>query len=587
MMNRVQGRFIVAQLQRWPVWVFVLVAGAILPLFVDDYVQRACSVFYLHLLLAAGLTVVVTYAGLLDLGYIAFFAIGAYAYALLNDVMGLPFFVAVPVGGLLSALFGLVLGFPSLRVRGDYLALVTLGFGEIVRISLLNIWGPQGVAGIDPPVRAALMGDVNNLYLLFYFVAFVPVPLALWFLSRLDTTRTAQRWLAIRDNEIAANACGVESLKWLLLAFALGSSFAGVAGVVFAGIQRYVSPSSFVLEESIFVLSIVVLAGGRSLRRLILAAALLSFIPEVLRDLADYRMLIYGSVLSSFVVLEELVKSHLPARVAPRVSMDPELRARPKVDRPPPEFLSVHRERAAWDLDVKDLFVRFGGIAALDGLTLNVRLDGGIVGLIGPNGAGKTTLFNCISGQIAPTSGSIRFPGVSGRRAPGRSARAGIGRTFQTPQLFHTMTVRENVAIGAMLHHGKSGRCPEVDGILDYLGLSPAADSNVAALPLGLQRVTELGRALALLPSVILLDEVASGMNNEEKRQMAELLRRLAVDAGIGFLLVEHDMDFVLPLAREVLVLDRGRLIARGTPEEVRADPGVVDAYLGVEHAPA
>jgi branched-chain amino acid transport system permease protein len=587
MKNREQSRFIAAPLQRWPVWGFVLVAGAILPLFADEYVQRACSVFYLHLLLAAGLTMVVAYAGLLDLGYIAFFAIGAYSYALLNDVFGLPFFVALPVGGLLSALFGLVLGFPSLRVRGDYLALVTLGFGEIVRIILLNLWGPQGVAGIDPPLPAAVVGGVNNLYLLFYFVAFIPVPLALWFMSRLDTTRTARSWLAIRDNEIAANACGIESLKWLLLAFALGASFAGVAGVVFAGIQRYVSPGSFVLEESIFVLSIVVLAGGRSLGRLVLAAALLSFIPEILRDLADYRMLIYGCVLSSFVVLEELVKSRLPVGTARRAGTGTELSARPKVDRPPPEFLSVHRERAGWDLDVKDLFVRFGGITALDGLTLNVRLDGGIVGLIGPNGAGKTTLFNCIAGQIAPTSGAIRFPGASGRRAPSRSARAGIGRTFQTPQLFQTMTVRENIAIGAMLHHKKSDRGPEVDGILDYLGLSPAADSNVAALPLGLQRVTELGRALALLPSVILLDEVASGMNNEEKRQMAELLRRLSTDAGIGFLLVEHDMDFVLPLAREVLVLDRGRLIARGTPEDVRSDPCVVDAYLGMEHASA
>ena len=163
------------------------------PLYASGYVLRACSVFYLHLLLGAGLTIVVSYAGLLDLGYIAFFAIGAYTYALLDKSIGLPFFVALPVGAVVSALFGLILGFPTLRVR-DYLALVTLGFGEIVRVLLLNIWGPEGIASIKPPLSVACVGTIDNLYILFDVVAFVPVPIVLWIFSRIGRSKLA--WMS-------------------------------------------------------------------------------------------------------------------------------------------------------------------------------------------------------------------------------------------------------------------------------------------------------------------------------------------------------------------------------------------------------
>ncbi len=561
-------------------WVVLLLAGSLMPLYASGYVLRACSVFYLHLLLGAGLTIVVTYAGLLDLGYIAFFAIGAYTYALLDKSIGLPFFVALPVGALVSALFGLVLGLPTLRVRGDYLALVTLGFGEIVRVLLLNIWGPEGIAGIKPPLSVAYAGGIDNLYILFYVVAFVPVPIALWILSRMDRSKLARTWFAIRDNEIAAKSCGIDSVKWLLLAFALGTMFAGLAGVIFSGIQRYVSPGSFVLEESIFVLSIVVIAAGRSLWRLVIAAAILSFLPEVLRGLVDYRMLIYGGLLSLFVVAEELLKGLFHSRHAGRAARFSPL-ALLDGARPVSPSLSVKSGGLGWMLSVKNLTMRFGGIVAVDDISFSVSLGGNVVGLIGPNGAGKTTLFNCISGHCTPVAGSVVFPGAVLPHTPSRCAKAGVGRTFQTPQLFHTMTVRENIVVGALLHDGKKRVSPIVDDILDYLGLSPVAETNVRLLPLGMQRLTELGRALAIRPKVILVDEIASGMNSREKQVVASLLRRLSKEAGIGFLLVEHDMDFVLPLVSEMLVLDAGRLIAQGSPADVTGNQAVVDAYLG------
>lgn len=564
-------------------WSILLVLGVILPFLTDSYILRSFSVFYVYLLLAIGLSVVVTYAGLLDLGYIAFFAVGAYTYALLNKTIGLPFFAALPIGMITASAFGLLLGFPTLRVRGDYLALVTLGFGEIIRVLLVNIWGPQGMAGIDPPLPAALVGGIDNLYIMFYFVSFIPVPIALWLLARADRSRMAKIWVAIRDNEIAAKSCGIDSVRWLLLAFAIGTAFAGTAGVIFAGIQRYINPSSFVLDESIFILSIVVIAGSRSLWRLLLAAGILSFLPEVLRGLTDYRLLIYGVLLTSFVIFEEKYMSRSRRVTSPGLDSNESASLTESAKALP---VMLHQDQTiALKIEVEQLTMRFGGITALDDLSFTLSLYGNVVGLIGPNGAGKSTFFNCISGMNNPTSGAINLPGARSPYPPHVSARAGVGRTFQTPQLFHTLTVYENIAAGAMRHSTPPKEANDlINSIIDFLGLQKVAETNIKQVPLGIQRLTELGRALALRPKVILVDEIASGLNSSEKNHMAALIQRLSSEAGIGFLLVEHDMDFVLPLASEVLVFDTGKLIARGTPYEVTNNQIVIDAYLGMAH---
>ncbi|MBN2108432.1 MAG: ATP-binding cassette domain-containing protein [Deltaproteobacteria bacterium] len=566
-------------------WIPLLLAGFLLPLAAESYVLRAVSVFYIHVLLGAGLSLIVNYAGLLNLGYAAFFAIGAYSYALMNTYAGISFFAVLPLGLVIAALFGLLLGFPTLRVRGDYLALVTLAFGEIIRILLLNIWGPSGISGIQPPMSASAVGGVDNLYLLFYFVTFLPLPVTFFILSRIDTSKLARTWRAIRDNETAANFCGMNSMRWLLLALVIGSAFAGVAGVIFAGIQRFVSPVSFSLEESIFFLSIVVIAGGQSRWRLLIAAAVLSLLPELMRNLADYRLLIYGMLLSVFVVAEEQIKAKLISRH--RAANNNALRvtefARSSGGIPP--FLLKDTSTHEWELKVANLTMQFGGLTAIDRVDFSIPLAGRSVGLIGPNGAGKTTLFNCICGHCRPTAGSISFPGIGADRTPDRVARAGLARTFQTPQLFHSMTVRENIAAAVMGSPRSAEAAVMVKHIIDYLGLGSIADTNTALLPFGFQRLTELGRALALGPRVILIDELASGLNSHEKQQMAALIRELSARAGIGFLVVEHDMDFVLPLASEILVLDSGKLIARGHPSDIRKDAAVIDAYLGSSYA--
>jgi len=584
-MKRPQPKRTPTTIAAWLPWLLLLLLFLALPGMVEGYVLRTFTVFYLYLLLAVGLTVIVNYAGLLNLGFIAFFGVGAYTYAVLNREFGLPFFAALPLGAVAAATLGFVIGFPTLRVRGDYLALVTLGFGEIVRIILLNIWGPHGIAGISPPAPANLIGGGENFAVLFYWVSLAPVPIALLVLHRIDRSRVACRWFALRDNETAAKACGINPFRSLLLAAVIGTVFAGVAGVIFAGVQRYVSPASFVLDESILVLCIVVIAGGRSLWRLLLATALLTFLPEILRGMADYRMLIFGAALAAYVLFEERWRTR--ARPTPKMDQ-PATPNVPDAGAPHelPRFLASPSAATSVRLEIRNLSKQFDGVAALDGISIALDFDRSIIGLIGPNGAGKTTLFNCISGEVRPSSGEIVFPGLPARHLPHHAARSGIGRTFQTPNLFQSMSVRENVVMGAI-----SGRLPlpeeQIDELLVHCGLSRVADSGVAALPLGTQRLIELARAVALQPRLLLLDEIAAGLSTSEKQALTDTIRRLAKDGHLNFLIVEHDMDFILPLAEHIIVLDAGRLLAQGSPREISNDPAVINAYLGGHHAAA
>jgi len=262
---------------------------------------RIANFAILYILLALGLNIVVGFAGLLDLGYIAFYAVGAYAYALLASPhfdLHLPFWVILPIGAALAAFFGLLLGAPTLKLRGDYLAIVTLGFGEIVRIFLNNLSrpvnitnGPQGVAGIDPfridgfdfAQYQTLLGLEFSGPIKYYYLLLAVVIAVIVINLRLQNSRIGRAWEAIREDEIAASAMGINTRNVKLLAFAMGASFGGLAGGMFSAMQAFISPESFVLVESIMVVSMVVLGGMGNVWGVILGALLLSFVPEILR----------------------------------------------------------------------------------------------------------------------------------------------------------------------------------------------------------------------------------------------------------------------------------------------------------------
>ena len=252
----------------------------------------------IYVVLGLGLNIVVGLAGLLDLGYVAFYAVGAYAYALLNMHYGLGFWVVLPLGGMLAALFGILLGFPVLRLRGDYLAIVTLGFGEIIRLVLEN-WGefsqgPSGISNISRPAFFGMDLGVSASTNYMYYIMLALVVFTIICVNRLKNSRIGRAWLALREDEIACQAMGIDKVRTKLMAFALGATWAGFVGVVFAAKTTFVNPASFTFLESAIILSIVVIGGMGSITGVILGAVVMILVPEFLREASEYRMLVFG-----------------------------------------------------------------------------------------------------------------------------------------------------------------------------------------------------------------------------------------------------------------------------------------------------
>ena len=282
----------------------IVTLGAIalaLPFISSTYQTNIMTSFLLYICLGLGLNIVVGLAGLLDLGYVAFYAVGAYSYALLNHHFGLDFWLILPIGGVLGAIFGVLLGFPVLRLRGDYLAIVTLGFGEIIRLVLEN-WssfsqGPSGISGIDRPGLFGYEMNISEVTTYVYYLMLVMVLLTILFVNRLKNSRIGRAWLALREDEIACQAMGIDKIKTKLMAFGLGATWAGFAGVVFAAKTTFINPASFTFLESAIILAIVVVGGMGSIFGVILGAAVLILLPEYMRAFSEYRMLLFGATM--------------------------------------------------------------------------------------------------------------------------------------------------------------------------------------------------------------------------------------------------------------------------------------------------
>ncbi|MBW1749470.1 MAG: branched-chain amino acid ABC transporter permease [Deltaproteobacteria bacterium] len=293
-----------------PVLGVILTILLFFPHVLSTYQTNIMITALMYVVLGLGLNIVVGVAGLLDLGYVAFYAVGAYSYALLNLHFGLGFWTVLPIGGLLAASFGIILGFPVLRLRGDYLAIVTLGFGEIIRLILEN-WndfsrGPSGISNIPRPGFFGMEMTLNQSISYLYYLMIALVIFTIFVVNRLQNSRIGRAWFALREDEIACQAMGIDKTRTKLSAFSLGAFWAGMVGVIFAAKTTFVNPASFTFLESAIILCIVVLGGMGSIIGVIIAALILMLLPEYLRAFSDYRMLVFGGTLVLMMVFRPL-----------------------------------------------------------------------------------------------------------------------------------------------------------------------------------------------------------------------------------------------------------------------------------------
>ena len=609
--------------------VFLLYAVLLpIPLITRDYyLIRVGGSVGIYLMLAAGLSIVAGQAGLLDLGYVGFYAIGAYTYALLASPkfgIHLPFLVAASLGILAAVIAALAVSIPTLRLHGDYLAMVTLGFGQIVRILLNNMDrpinitnGPNGLVAIDPPrIFGYTFASLESQYVLIWLFAIA----VLIGVSRLAGSKIGRAWNALRENDTAAACMGVNVKGYRIAAFVGAAAIAGLAGALFASWQRAVFPQNFTMTETITLYCMIVLGGVRSVPGIMLGVLLLQVLPEALRAYSIYRMLIYGFALTLLAIFrpqglvgvgEKLIGVN-PRKVAaaksspdiPGDGADSDMKDGSAAHRLPAQLDSSTAPAHVPALELEGLTCTFGGLTALSNVTLTVQ-QGEILGIIGPNGAGKTTLFNLVTGLIQPISGDIRLYGESiVGKAPHEVALLGAARTFQNIRLYETQSVLENVLAGCHLRHrallpevlfrSKSHLRKEAEtigyvrSVLDQVecGLAERETVQVAELSYPDKRRVEMARALATGAKLILLDEPAAGMTGEEIAMLAEEIVLLK-QQGYTVVVIEHHMDLITAACERVVVLNYGEKIAEGKPQEVAKNPEVIKAYFGSSLTPS
>ena len=584
-----------------------------LPLLLKNYyLIRAGGSVGVYLILAAGLSIVAGQAGLLDLGYAGFYGIGAYVYALLASPkfgMHSAFIPAAAASASAAALAGLAVSLPTLRLHGDYLAMVTLGFGQIVRILLNNMDrpinitnGPNGIVAIDPPrILGFTFSSLESSYILIWVFALI----ILAGIARIVGSKTGRAWNALREDETAAACMGVNVRRYRVSAFVTAAAIAGFAGALFASWQGAVFPQNFTMSETIALYCMAILGGIRSIPGIMLGVLILQVLPEVLRAYSIYRMLIYGFALVLLAVFrpqgliaqgERLVGIGRRSLSDPRDSTD-EAEAEAEPERKP-DAAAVAVPVRTPVLEASGLSCNFGGLAAVSNVSF-AAYTGEILGIIGPNGAGKTTLFNLITGLVKPSAGEVRVQGQTATGLdPHQVASLGVARTFQHIRLFETQSVLENVLAGCHLQGSSNvlgalarsaahanreaqavAQARKALALVDTSLLTREA-SLVRHLSYPDRRRVEVARAIATGARLLLLDEPAAGMTPEEITAMVDDIVALR-NQGYTIVVIEHHMDLIAAACDRVIALDHGEVIATGAPQEVAAHPEVIRAYLG------
>jgi ABC-type branched-subunit amino acid transport system ATPase component/ABC-type branched-subunit amino acid transport system permease subunit len=570
---------------------------ALFPVLSDDlYYQNMFILSMVFAIGAVGLNIITGYAGYVSLGQGAFVGLGAYAVGICVTKIGGSPWVWVPVAGLLAGLMAALLGVVAMRARGHAFVILTIAFLFLLQLLATNWDGlTNGTGGITLPIPT---WSVDYQYWPFYYALMGLLALSLvlsWWIRR---NKFGMGLIAIREDEDKAATVGVSTPTYKILAFACSAVFVGMAGGVYGYYISFVDPlGMFNILLSVQIILSLLLGGRATLWGPVLGAFIIEWLDETSNNEfsgGNARLLIFGGLLALIVLF-------LPHGIIPTASHWIERwRTRGEAGLAGERLTGIDlQERSAPQpaaralsatplLEVKGLEKRFGGVHAVDGASFAVP-EGSITALIGPNGSGKTTVFNLIGGTMSLDAGEVWFDGqrIDGK-PPWQRAHLGLGRTFQITRLFPEMTVLENVVaplrgfhLGLLGANAVSGREAErAEELLEFVGMRKYRDVRAAALSYGQQKLLELAQILMLDPKLIMLDEPAGGINPTLIARIGDMIRELNA-GGKTFLIVEHNMPFVLGLCNPVLVLARGQTIAHGTPDEIQRDPQVLDAYLG------
>jgi branched-chain amino acid transport system permease protein len=577
--------------RRYWIWMTAFILGyAALALSIDnDYYQRIMSVVLIWAVMGLSWNLLSGYSGLVSFGHAAFFGLGSYLVVLTHIHLGLTPWLGIPLAALAGAVAGLLIGMPTFRLRGHYFALAMLAYP----LALLYVFEWLGYQEVTIPREtdspAAFMQFHEGRMEIYVYIGLVILAGAMALTRILEQGRFGKSLLAIKQDETAAEAAGIDTRAWKLRAIMLSGAMAGAIGGFYAVVQLVVTPpSAFGVLVSAQALIVAMFGGVGTVWGPVIGAVTLVPLSawldaEFAEILPGIQGVLYGIAIVAVVLLapegvfwkiRDLLNVGSPASTT--AAPDAELH-----DRQASSFRCRSTTKSGNVLEIINLSKSFGGLRAVHNASLSVR-QGEILGIIGPNGAGKTTLFNLLNGFIRPDRGSILFNGreVTGW-APNRICRLGIGRTFQVVKPFPRMTLADNVVVGAFVSetHDRPARELAAEA-MRTVGLSEFAGQVARAASNEQLRQMELARALASKPSVLLLDEILAGLAAAEVESLMKVVRGLA-GLGITIVIIEHTMQAMVKLVDRFVVLDHGSVLATGTPDEITRNEAVIEAYLG------